>query len=65
VVELASRLHHPLSPSHPFLPLLQVGKLLILGHAFGCLEECLVIAAALSNKSFFARPFKSEMKAYK
>jgi len=48
------------------LPLdVKVGKLLILGHAFGCLEECLVIAAALSNKSFFARPFKSEMKAYK
>ena len=32
---------------------IKLGKLLILGHAFGCLGHCLVIAAALSLKSFF------------
>ena len=48
------------------LPLeVRLGKLVVLGHVFGCLEECLVIAAALSNKSFFAKPFMSEMKSYK
>jgi len=31
----------------------KLGKLLVLGHAFGCLSSCLVIAAALSLKSFF------------
>ena len=31
----------------------KLGKLLILGHAFGCLINCLVIAAALSLKTFF------------
>ena len=43
----------------------QIGKLLILGHAFGYLEECLVIGAALSYKSFFSRPLQQEMRAYK
>ncbi len=31
----------------------RLGKLLILGHAFGCLNNCLVITAALSLRSFF------------
>ena len=44
----------------------RIGKLLILGHAFGCLEECLVIGAALSQiKSFFTKPYKMEMMAYR
>uniref|UniRef100_A0A7M4FC31 Tudor domain containing 9 n=1 Tax=Crocodylus porosus TaxID=8502 RepID=A0A7M4FC31_CROPO len=30
-----------------------LGKLIVLGHVFGCLEECLIIAAALSLKNFF------------
>ena len=48
------------------LPLdVRLGKLVVLGHAFGCLEECLVIAASLANKSFFTKPFMSEMKGYK
>eukprot|EP00795_Rhopilema_esculentum_P002873 gene2873-1110_t len=42
----------------------RVGKLLILGHVFGCLDECLIIAAALSLKSCFARPFKKDLDAY-
>lgn len=33
----------------------KLGKLLILGHAFGCLNNCLVIAAALSLKTFFVQ----------
>uniref|UniRef100_A0A8C2F4M5 ATP-dependent RNA helicase TDRD9 n=1 Tax=Cyprinus carpio TaxID=7962 RepID=A0A8C2F4M5_CYPCA len=32
---------------------LQLGKLIVFGHVFGCLEECLIIAASLSLKSFF------------
>uniref|UniRef100_A0A8C8AEG8 ATP-dependent RNA helicase TDRD9 n=1 Tax=Otus sunia TaxID=257818 RepID=A0A8C8AEG8_9STRI len=37
---------------------LHLGKLIVLGHVFGCLEECLIIAAALSLRNFFAVPFK-------
>uniref|UniRef100_A0AAY4CCJ2 ATP-dependent RNA helicase TDRD9 n=1 Tax=Denticeps clupeoides TaxID=299321 RepID=A0AAY4CCJ2_9TELE len=33
---------------------LLLGKMVVLGHVFGCLEECLIIAASLSLKSFFA-----------
>uniref|UniRef100_A0A8B9C312 ATP-dependent RNA helicase TDRD9 n=1 Tax=Anser brachyrhynchus TaxID=132585 RepID=A0A8B9C312_9AVES len=33
---------------------LHLGKLIVLGHTFGCLEECLIIAAALSLRSIFA-----------
>ena len=41
-----------------------VARLLALGHAYGCLRECLVIAAGLTAKSFFARPFRDELRAY-
>ncbi|NXU44496.1 TDRD9 helicase, partial [Drymodes brunneopygia] len=48
------------------LPLdLHLGKLIVLGHVFGCLEECLIIAAALSLRSFFAVPFKKHVDAYR
>ena len=43
----------------------RVGKLLILSYPLGCLEECLVIAAGLSVKSFFVRPYLLEISAYK
>ena len=43
----------------------KLGKLLILGHSFGCLESCLVIAAALSVKSFFTRSPLDELTAYR
>ncbi len=43
----------------------RLGKLLVLGHAFGCLEECLVIAAALSQKTFFTKPFGNELRGYR
>ena len=31
----------------------KLAKLIVLGHTFGCLQYCLIIAAALSLKSFF------------
>ncbi|NWY52909.1 TDRD9 helicase, partial [Chionis minor] len=48
------------------LPLdLHLGKLIVLGHVFGCLEECLIIAAALSLRNFFAVPFKQHVDGYR
>ncbi|NXC43189.1 TDRD9 helicase, partial [Penelope pileata] len=44
---------------------LRLGKLIVLGHAFGCLEECLIIAAALSLRSIFAKPFKQYIDGYR
>ncbi|CAH3166074.1 unnamed protein product [Porites lobata] len=41
-----------------------LGKLLVLGYVFGCLEECLVISASLSLQSFFSKPFRKEFKFY-
>lgn len=41
-----------------------LGKLLVLSYVFGCLEECLVISAALSLQSFFAKPYRREFEAY-
>uniref|UniRef100_A0A8C3I5A0 Tudor domain containing 9 n=1 Tax=Chrysemys picta bellii TaxID=8478 RepID=A0A8C3I5A0_CHRPI len=42
-----------------------LGKLIVLGHVFGCLEECLIIAAALSFKNFFAMPFRQHLDGYR
>ncbi|XP_041258500.1 ATP-dependent RNA helicase TDRD9 [Onychostruthus taczanowskii] len=44
---------------------LHLGKLIVLGHVFGCLEECLIIAATLSSRNFFAVPFKKHVDAYR
>ncbi|KAM4690496.1 ATP-dependent RNA helicase TDRD9 [Rhinophrynus dorsalis] len=44
---------------------LQLGKLIVLGHVFGCLEECLIIAAALSLKNFFAMPYRQHLDGYR
>ncbi|NXT83202.1 TDRD9 helicase, partial [Zapornia atra] len=44
---------------------LHLGKLIVLGHVFGCLEECLIIAAALSLRNFFAVPFKQCVDGYR
>ncbi|XP_045143979.1 ATP-dependent RNA helicase TDRD9 [Echinops telfairi] len=43
----------------------QLGKLIALGHVFGCLDECLIIAAALSLKNFFAMPFRQHLDGYR
>ncbi|NXW54040.1 TDRD9 helicase, partial [Eurystomus gularis] len=44
---------------------LRLGKLIVLGHVFGCLEESLIIAAALSLRNFFAVPFNQHVDAYR
>ncbi|XP_060781117.1 ATP-dependent RNA helicase TDRD9 isoform X2 [Neoarius graeffei] len=44
---------------------LYFGKLIILGHIFGCLEECIIIAASLSLKSFFAMPSLQQLPGYR
>ncbi|XP_059163764.1 ATP-dependent RNA helicase TDRD9-like isoform X2 [Physella acuta] len=44
---------------------IRIGKLFILGHVFGVLEECLIIGAALSLKSIFATPMQARLEAYK
>ncbi|KAJ7400932.1 tudor domain containing 9 [Pitangus sulphuratus] len=44
---------------------LYLGKLIVLGHVFGCLEECLIIAAALSLRNFFAMPFKKHVDGFR
>uniref|UniRef100_A0A3Q2T1N6 RNA helicase n=1 Tax=Fundulus heteroclitus TaxID=8078 RepID=A0A3Q2T1N6_FUNHE len=42
---------------------LNLGKLIVLGHVFGCLDECLIIAS-LSLKSFFAIPAMQQLAGY-
>ncbi|XP_071665799.1 ATP-dependent RNA helicase TDRD9 isoform X2 [Patagioenas fasciata] len=44
---------------------LHLGKLIVLGHVFRCLEECLIIAAALSLRSFFVACFKQHVDGYR
>ncbi|XP_065603258.1 ATP-dependent RNA helicase TDRD9 [Cyrtonyx montezumae] len=44
---------------------LHLGKLIVLGHVFGCLEECLIIAATLSLQNFFIEPFKQTIDGYR
>ncbi|CAI8037467.1 ATP-dependent RNA helicase TDRD9 [Geodia barretti] len=43
----------------------RLGRLILLGHVFDCLEETVVIAAALSQRSIFTGLFNNEMKAYR
>ena len=43
----------------------RLGKLIVLGHIFGVLEETIVIASGLSGKSIFAAPFDKRVEAYK
>ncbi|KAL4238351.1 ATP-dependent RNA helicase tdrd9 [Mactra antiquata] len=43
----------------------KIGKLLMLGHVFGLLDECLVIGAAMSLKSMFSQPFKARLESYR
>uniref|UniRef100_A0A4W6FK58 ATP-dependent RNA helicase TDRD9 n=1 Tax=Lates calcarifer TaxID=8187 RepID=A0A4W6FK58_LATCA len=40
---------------------LYLGKMIVLGHVFGCLDECLIIAASHSLKSFFAIPSMQQL----
>ena len=43
----------------------KLGKLVVLGHSFGCLESCFVIVAALSLKSFFVTPTYNTLAGYR
>ncbi|XP_036700018.1 ATP-dependent RNA helicase TDRD9 isoform X3 [Balaenoptera musculus] len=43
----------------------QLGKLIVLGHVFGCLDECVIIAASLSLKNFFVMPFRQHLDGYR
>ncbi|CAL1265541.1 unnamed protein product [Larinioides sclopetarius] len=48
------------------LPLdIKLGKLIIFGYVFHCLEECIIMAASLSLQSFFAKPFEKALDAYR
>uniref|UniRef100_A0A3Q1C9R2 ATP-dependent RNA helicase TDRD9 n=1 Tax=Amphiprion ocellaris TaxID=80972 RepID=A0A3Q1C9R2_AMPOC len=44
---------------------LYLGKMIVLGHVFGCLNECLIIAASLSLKSFFAIPSMQQLAGHR
>ncbi|KAM3849979.1 ATP-dependent RNA helicase TDRD9-like [Diretmus argenteus] len=44
---------------------LHLGKMIVLGHVFGCLDECLIIAAAHSLKSFFAIPALQQLAGHR
>lgn len=40
----------------------RLGKLLVLGHLFNVLDECVIIAAGLSNKSIFTTPMEKKVQ---
>lgn len=42
----------------------RLGKLIVLGHLLDILEECIIIAAGLSNKSIFTTPFDQKLRAF-
>ncbi|XP_018545536.1 ATP-dependent RNA helicase TDRD9 [Lates calcarifer] len=44
---------------------LYLGKMIVLGHVFGCLDECLIIAASHSLKSFFAIPSMQQLAGHR
>ncbi|XP_038584819.1 ATP-dependent RNA helicase TDRD9 isoform X1 [Micropterus salmoides] len=44
---------------------LYLGKMIALGHVFGCLDECLIIAASHSLKSFFAIPSMQQLAGHR
>lgn len=47
------------------LPLdIKLSKLILLGYAFGMLRECIILAAALSTKTFFTCFFKAHLEAF-
>lgn len=43
----------------------RLSKLIIMGHAFDVLDDCITIAACLSHKGMFRRQFGNEMESYK
>lgn len=43
----------------------RLGRLIILGHVFGCLDDCIIIAAALSTRPLLINSFMHPIKSYK
>ncbi|KAJ4435831.1 hypothetical protein ANN_18450 [Periplaneta americana] len=43
---------------------IHIAKLIILGHIFSVLEECVIMGAAMSLKSVFSTPFQERLAAY-
>lgn len=43
----------------------RLGRLVILGHVFGCLEDTIITAAALSTRPVFTGGFTNALRAYK
>ena len=43
----------------------KLGKLIVLGHIFGVLEESIIIALGLNGKTIFTAPFDRRVQAYK
>ncbi|KAG5267526.1 hypothetical protein AALO_G00222740 [Alosa alosa] len=44
---------------------LHLGKMIVLGHVFGVLDDCLIIAACLSLKSFFNAPHLQPLAGFR
>ncbi|XP_077477915.1 ATP-dependent RNA helicase TDRD9 isoform X2 [Stigmatopora argus] len=44
---------------------LYLGKMIVLGHVFGCLDECLILAACNSMTSFFAMPLMQQLAGHR
>ncbi|KAL2102408.1 hypothetical protein ACEWY4_001576 [Coilia grayii] len=44
---------------------LHLGKMIVLGHVFRVLDDCLIIAACLSLKSFFNAPYLQPLAGYR
>uniref|UniRef100_A0A3B3BJJ2 ATP-dependent RNA helicase TDRD9 n=1 Tax=Oryzias melastigma TaxID=30732 RepID=A0A3B3BJJ2_ORYME len=44
---------------------LHLGKMIVLGHVFGCLDECLIIAASQSLKNMFTFPYLHQLAGHR
>ncbi|XP_054164697.1 ATP-dependent RNA helicase TDRD9-like [Oppia nitens] len=44
---------------------IRLGKLVVMGHVFDCLEDCIIIAACLSTHGIFRKDFNEGLNAYK
>uniref|UniRef100_A0A3B3HCN0 RNA helicase n=1 Tax=Oryzias latipes TaxID=8090 RepID=A0A3B3HCN0_ORYLA len=44
---------------------LRLGKMIVLGHVFGCLDECLIIGASQSLKNMFSVPYLQQLAGHR
>lgn len=42
----------------------RLGRLIVLGYVFGCVDDTIIIAAGLSTKSPFSHPYIKRLEAY-